>query len=189
MQKSSDYLFQRIMSNFSPAEQAAYAGRIIRDLNRLQRDPKLTKIVLLDDWSISGTQLANGMGEVVVHPRVSPAHQQNVEVHLVAASAQQLDSLRPQGRPVRTYAYFRTDQSNTGEPFVTGTHSSVDFQFEQPIQEAVARRNQLHSERQVSMPPLTNIRRNYDAYREACQAPNTQRGRFFQRVYRKVFHS
>lgn len=182
MQKSSDYLFQRIMSNFTVEEQRKYGAQITRDLNKLQKDPNLTKIVLLDDWSISGTQLANGMGEIVTHRRVSSMHQQKIEVHMVAASPQQIDSLRLQGRPVKTWAYFRTDQSRAGEPFVTGVHSSVDFQFEHPIENVVSTRNEYQQTDEVTMPPLTNIQRNYEAYRQAYQAPATQRGHFLGKM-------
>lgn len=183
MQKSSDYLFQRVMAHLSPSERDMYASRIARDLHRLPRDPRNTKIILLDDWTISRTQLANGMGAVIEQARRE--YQQQVEVHLIAASPQQLASLRLQGREVRVFAYYRTDETDAGEPLVTGTHSSVDFGFEEPIQAAVALRRELVAGSEVQMPPLTNIQRNYGALRQDFQSSASHRGAFLAAVLRK----
>jgi hypothetical protein len=163
--KSSELMFDRVMSNFTPEEQAAYGRRIVASLDGMRRGGKDT-VILFDDWSKSGTQLSNGLAAVMEHPRSDSATIANTEVHLVAASDRQITDNRVMGRPLKTYAYYHAGADEGYDspkgPKVTGTMSSVDLGVENPIEKMAARRTALHPEQPVNMPPLTNIIRKRD---------------------------
>ena len=163
MNKSGSYIFERVMGQFSDEERAQFGPRISTSLRELKGKPENTTVVLLEDWSISGTQLATGYGDIISDRRYSKWSKQ-VEVHLIAASTEQLENSRLQGRPVPTIAYFRCDQirkSHSSEPVITGIHSSVDFGFEKEIEYITTVMNQRPNQPKVMMPPLTNIVRPY----------------------------
>lgn len=159
--KSGEYLFDRIMSCFNDTEDLKLKQRIITDINKL-RGTRSGRIVLLDDWSISGTQLGNGFASV--HEIIGEAQTRSrLEVNLVAATASQLEKSTIQGRKIPFRAYYRacTSGDNEDRPVITGSHSSVDFEFEKPIEEMVAFLNKAYQDRPVNMPPCTNILKSH----------------------------
>ncbi len=159
--KSTELLFDRVMSHFTPEEHAAYDDRILTSLDSMRRNGKDTTIILFDDWSKSGTQISNGLAAVMEHARGNRDVVEGTEVHLVAASDRQITDNRVMGYPLKTYAYFNAGADEGTDspkgPKVTGTHSSVDFGFEGPVEEITVRRNALHPQQPVDMPPLTNV--------------------------------
>jgi hypothetical protein len=165
--KSSDYLYEQVMSNFSPEELIAFQKRILTSPDRLPRNIDKTKIILLDDWSISGTQLGNGFASILETIGGRKGYQDHIEVNLVAASVSQIEHPSVQGRAFPTYAYFRVSSNSGGDeysqraPLITGTHSSVDFHFEHPIEQMVGAFNELNPDHPVDMPPCTNIIKQY----------------------------
>lgn len=125
--KSNDYVYAKVAGKLTEMGGEEYASRISNDLDDIRRLSRkaFTKMVLLDDYSISGTQLRSTHSRITEHPRFSKAH---VETHLVAATEAQLASPRLVGDQMPTYAYFKASQSNHRDgPLITGTHSSVDF--------------------------------------------------------------
>lgn len=165
--KSSEYLYEQIMGHFSEQEFKLYHKRITTELRRLRKDADHTRVILLDDWSISGTQLGNGFGCVNEAIHGDKNLLKMIEVNLVAASPRQIEESKIQGRTIPARAYFRTSPYERygdvqREPLITGTHSSVDFNFEDPIEKMVKALNELHPDRPTDMPPCTNIlRRQY----------------------------
>ncbi len=142
--KSDQYLFERILERFDDAELENYAGRLITDFGDVTAtSPKDLRVVLLDDWTISGDQLTTVAREIQKeHARFLPS----VEVQLIAASPKRIkqgfDAMpyRPQAPresvPLPLRAYFMAHQDETSqksETRITGAHSSVDFDFENEI--------------------------------------------------------
>lgn len=170
--KSSEYLFGRVMAHFTEEELIAYRGRIHTHMHELKpRHTQDTKIILLDDWSISGTQLKNGLVDTRhdFYKAFNHDPENPPEVHLVAASTEQIESASIRGEPASVFAYFRAGHATSGEswrngPRVTGIHSSVDFEFESTIEEIVVARNKHDPSQRVTMPPLTNIEKPYVTY-------------------------
>lgn len=164
--KSSEILFDRVMSFFTEEEREKYKDRISTNITTLKpEDADTTKVILLDDWSISGVQLENGFGTVF---RGAPKeYRTRMEVNLIAATEKQLNKLTLQGRSVPIHAYFKIQEAPNdagrpnGLPMITGSHSSVDFGFEKPIQDMVTALNNLGPETPIMMPPCTNILREY----------------------------
>jgi hypothetical protein len=163
MSKSGGYLFQRVLSQFSDEERSMFGPRILTDLKQLRGKPEKTTVILLDDWSISSTQLSTGFGDIISDRR-STKWSGQVEVHLVAASTTQLDNAKVQGRPVPTFAYYKCEQDKSnheGSPVITGIHSSVDFGFEKQIEDITKALNERPDHTKTMMPPMTNIVRPY----------------------------
>jgi hypothetical protein len=165
--KSSDYLYGRVMAHFDDAERQAVSDRITTNLDDLGRkaNPDHTKVILLDDWSISGTQLSSGFNKVKFHGnRYRPDLESATEINLVAASEQQIEDPQLQTQAeVPVFAYYRAGSTIDKEgrkPFITGAHSSVDFGFADELEKMAAVASQL-TNTAVDLPPLANIVRPY----------------------------
>src|SRR6266568_1885930 len=64
--KSGDFLFNQVMEKFTEDERARFAAQVSRDFDTLPRFRSApdTKIIVLDDWSVSGTHLLKILGDV-----------------------------------------------------------------------------------------------------------------------------
>ena len=143
--KSDKYMLERILEQFSDAEMEQYKRRLIIDQDEItQKDPKKLKVVLLDDWTISGSQLREGFTAFAeVHPKLVSS----VEVQLIAASRQRIASgiegfrhevagepVEERNLPIVTRAYYvahTAESAGVDVNFarISGSHSSVDFGF------------------------------------------------------------
>lgn len=167
--KSDEYMFDRIVSHFSDEELARYKNRlIIRDSDIAQDNPEHLRVVLLDDWTISGSQLRYAAHEFL---KQHPDSQACMEVCLIAASKERialgLEEIRgiQKGYSVEAdislplKAYFMahharyTDSSARGV-HITGAHSAVDYGFEEEL-------DRIYGGSGKTMPPLANIVRPY----------------------------
>jgi hypothetical protein len=179
--KSDDYLLDNILARFTDEEVEEYQGRLITDPSDITvADPRNLRAILVDDWTISATQLNEAAAQF---RREHPMYASSVEVQLVTASKDQivhglsskiedLLSNRPAVVPIPVRAYFVAHDAPVSwdsQVHITGSHSSVDFDF-QDILEKVARRAGLtetlaEGEGAVleTMPPLTRIIRPYRA--------------------------
>ena len=165
--KSDVYMFDRILEHFSDEDMEKYWGQLLtKGAEIIQDDSSKVKVVLLDDWTISGAQLRTGYHRIVSErPELSPS----VEVQLIAASAERIamgiedvahwaKSVEDVCIPLVTRAYYlahRTDVSGTQAvgSRITGAHSSVDYGFASDLQ--------CHKEAHVNMPLLANVVRGY----------------------------
>ena len=143
------------------------------------------RVVLLDDWTISGSQLRD-----VYHSLVDqyPEIEDQIEMQLIVANEQRIkyglsvDELMGDGKKIPVRAYFSAHDSKTAKngAYITGFHSSVDYDFEKLIRrmlwhaEGREKKSELRGE--MYMPPGTNIVRPYskDGYKltnieRACQ--------------------
>jgi len=167
--KSNEYLFERIIDEFTDAELAQYGQRIVIDPEHIKSKPEDTRIILLDDWTISGIQLNSGVRKV--SQALDPKYKQRIEINLLVATEEQIRREREwQGKGLPLKAYYRANERpdhvpapfRTSCPLVTGIHSSVDIGFEETIFKIVADRNRhLDSQHLLTAPPLTNIERQY----------------------------
>jgi hypothetical protein len=171
--KSDLALFEQIISSFTDEELENYSGRIVTDLKDISSTPEGTKIILLDDWTISGIQMKDEyltMKENNEFVRFADC----IEVNLLVASQDRLnnglyvdrefDSDEDIFIPVKAYYMAHSSTKTIREGFeahVTGVHSSVDYDFENAIENmntVLISGNDLD----ISyMPALTNIVRSY----------------------------
>ncbi len=175
--KSDNYLFERIISTFSPEELEKYSGRIVAELDDIKEDPANTKVVMLDDWTISGAQIQDTYQAIKKSARFK-SFADSVEVNLIAASGERISKgmnvaesngwNKADAIMLPVKAYFKahnaqeTSRHRSHKAHMTGTHSSVDFDFEDTIDELMRyMRASKKSTAIVYAPPLTNIVRTY----------------------------
>jgi hypothetical protein len=134
--KSSQLVFAEVMSNFAPDD--PLRGRIVSEPGLLRSD-RDGKYIILDDWSKAGLQVST------VVDYLDLTQEDDVEVHLIAASDLQLEhgikhrfydpSREPFHIPVRAHFHAGKDTSlripglPANGPLITGSHSTVDFDF------------------------------------------------------------
>lgn len=164
--KSDDFLLENILSHFSDEDFAKYGDRLIVSHDDfVDTDSKDLKVVLLDDWTISGSQLGSARASFVgKYPHLAGS----VEIQLIAANEDRIKhgliGYDPYGKQISTpvRAYYTAHYSKYGqysESHITGYHSSVDFDFENDIGAMV---NYMRSRgHDVAMVPPTNIVRPY----------------------------
>lgn len=143
--KSDVYMLDRILAHFTDEEMKQYKGRlVVSDTSLLQKDSAKLKVVLIDDWTISGTQIRSGYREFAGK---NPELAECLEIQLIVASSDRIarglenlsytmDNARvgDENVPIVTRAYFvahRADEtySSANGARISGSHSSVDFGF------------------------------------------------------------
>lgn len=129
--KSDAYILDRIIGKFSDEELGEFTGRLKIGVDELTSDPDKTQIVVLDDWSISGNQLAVTIMDI--KSQIPPEYLDHLRISLVTATTNQLND-GVYGIPIN--AYYRAKdvpESDTAEidnqVHITGSHSQTDYGF------------------------------------------------------------
>lgn len=140
--KSDDYLREKILESFSDEELAKYSGRIVANVKDLdQAQPENVRVVMLDDWTVSGNQMRDTYSKYMENPVFRKyAQAGSVEINLLVASQDRFENgLRIDSAddlagsiPVRAY-YLSHDAHGTAisehESHVSGIYSSVNYDF------------------------------------------------------------
>ncbi|MCA9332609.1 hypothetical protein KDA00_01925 [Candidatus Saccharibacteria bacterium] len=175
--KSDRFILEKIIENFSEDDAEEFDGRVKLDVNEITSDPEDTKVIILDDWSISGGQVRRSFGRIFPDLK-EKGLLDRVEVHLLTASQKQIEKgiltsnvKRGGGEIVRlpVKAYYLAHSAPTARKpagaIISGTHSAVNYDFEISIHDIVRRLRSIEAEDvdgpSTVMPPLTNIRRMY----------------------------
>lgn len=166
--KSDEWCLDNILSNFTDDEMSEFSDRLLMLEHHIPEnmDPKDLKLILLDDWTISGTQLSK------VHKSLSnrlPQYKECFEVQLIASNENRIknnmkcfdDNGGYVEIPLR--AYYKAHSKENLKPLITGYHSSVDFDFEIDISNILTSLVESGDQnlRQLKMPAGTNIVRPY----------------------------
>lgn len=168
--KSDMFMLDNVLAYFSEREMHRYADRLVTHEQYL-RAPRSgdLKVVLMDDWTISGSQINNASKLLLrEHPNFGPA----LEVQLIVANEQRLKLGQEQsdqmgqsvpGVPVRAYylAHQSKLEATRSGTHITGYHSSVDYDFENELSEIVSARRYSRGDVTATMPLGTNIIRPY----------------------------
>ncbi|MEO5949040.1 MAG: hypothetical protein ABIP74_01430 [Candidatus Saccharimonas sp.] len=180
--KSDEYMLDRILAHFSDVELQDYAKRIVvRDSDIIDDSPEHLRVVLLDDWTISGSQLRGAAHEFI---DMHPDSQRCLEIQLIAASKERIalgleevtgkqviDGVGDEGISIPVKAYFMAHNApeayDARSAHITGTHSSVDFGFGTLLESL------LKNAGLPNLPPLVNIVRPYRL--KGYETLNTQR--------------
>ncbi|NCU38084.1 hypothetical protein EOL96_03465 [Candidatus Saccharibacteria bacterium] len=169
--KSDEYMFDRILAYFSDEEMVEYKGRLIIDPNDIaSNDPNNIRTILLDDWTISGSQMR---AAARIFLSTFPHLLNTLEIQLIAATEERValglegihaldgtHKITIEQAPIAVRAYYMANRlEGPGDArvhggLITGAHSAVDYGFETTI----ARSCLQHT---ISMPPITNIIRPY----------------------------
>ncbi len=144
--KSDDALLEDVLLTFTDDELKAYGTRIVRRLDDITHTPENTKIILLDDWVISGGQLRDTYRHIIKkHPKgESVVAVNNVEAHMLVAQEERikyglaLNPYKPRKGTLPVVAFYKahgvhivTDR-NSGS-HISGQHSAVNYDFYDPI--------------------------------------------------------
>jgi len=157
--KSDQYLLERILEHFTDEELKRYKGQIVFDPRMLTSDPTRVKVILLDDWVISGSQMRTaGYCAMKSLEGAARRYLDSLEINLITASRRRL---REQNFTVGNFklpvkAYYMAHDANGGpvvytenNAYVSGTHSSTDHEFS----------NKLGG--RASSPALVYVKRTY----------------------------
>lgn len=165
--KSDDYILDKVLGNFNDEELLQYGSRLIFSASDLaEQQAQLAKVIVLDDWIMSGQQMRDTLDSVFEN--MTP---KDIEINLVACSEDRLIEgfmYDQEVNPIPIRAHFTSRKashpytSDFGGAYLTAAHSSGDYPFEGTIEEIVSALNQIHKNGEVVyMPPLTNIIRPY----------------------------
>lgn len=184
--KSDEHLLDNVLANFTEEDWEKYGGRVLVDRDDIAQAPKEhLRVVLLDDWTISGWQLRKVYISLIGQ---YPEIKDQIEVQLIAANKQRIkyglsvDWLYT-GEKIPVKAYFSAHYSAVAgeKAHITGSHSAVDFDFESMIVKMIREAERL-GVKDIHMPPGTNIVRPYrkDGVTRASLA-NIERARQYRR--------
>lgn len=168
--KSDKYLLNRILENFTDEEIEQYGDRLITELHDIDADPEDVKVILLDDWTISGSQLRSAYSAITGHPEFSKFAKQ-VEINLIAASPDRIENGLEVGGaweedvsgsvPVKAYIKaHKSSKAKRSDAVISGSHSSVDYDFETTL-ESMVTEHMFNTGKPTVMPPTSNIVRRY----------------------------
>lgn len=164
--KSDEYILDNILAQFSDEELQKYAGRLVlRERSVTAEKSENLRVVLLDDWTISGAQLSNARRRFLNN---NPDFEKSVEVQLLVAGEQRIknglsvpktDYTRDTSMPVRAYYLAPADSTSEYGARISGFHSAVDFDFEDTLEFMVNAKADNNDT--ASMPAPANIVRPY----------------------------
>ena len=169
--KSDMYMLDRVLAHFSDDDMEKYWGRLLtKETDIIQSNPRKVKVVLLDDWTISGSQLRGGYSEFA---QKNPTLVSSIEIQLIVAAAERIalgmeqasyysdnnNELEETHIPIVTRAYYvahtaEMENKNFKDARISGSHSSVDFGFSCDIARNMGAPNKKY-------PLLTNVIRPY----------------------------
>ncbi len=163
--KSDMFLLDSILAHFDDAELKKYQGRLLNDPEELTAQPEDARVVLLDDWVISGSQMREAYNDITSNSRMRP-YLKSIEINLIVTSDPRIENglvvsgaWSDEDIHVPVKGYFKAHESsisaNEHKAHVTGFHSSVDFDFESSFITQMAR------EFYAPLPPPANIVRQY----------------------------
>ncbi len=148
IRKSDEFLRDQILQNFSDEELEAFSGRIVDTLDDIQNDkPEDVRLILLDDWTISGQQMRRAYQDLKYDPYFIP-YKDSLEVQLITASEDriqnglQIDPEDPDEGAIKVSCYFKShhvaDAATETKSYTTGLHSSVNYGFEDILEDLIS---------------------------------------------------
>lgn len=166
--KSDAYLLDNILKNFSDEDFALFSDRLVTAPGDLTADVENVRVIMLDDWTISGSQMSMAARKVADD---YPKYADRLEVQLIAATEDRINkgfqimpvlgsfNDKPRYIALQVNAYFKANAApkhvaNFSGAHITGAHCAVDYDFNNVM--AV-----LAQDIDTSMPPATNIVRPY----------------------------
>jgi hypothetical protein len=156
-----------------------YRGRLITDRSQLAADPEATRVVMVDDWTLSGEQFSKTYTNFAKVDPDSP-YLSRLEVDVVIATPELINggfmpteegfSLTRQPLPVNAYYTAQPRMFPTPDPedhdiiaHISGAHSSVDYSFGVQLKRMVEEDldNLPHIAGPVKLPALADTEKTY----------------------------
>ncbi|MBC7581246.1 hypothetical protein H7097_00060 [Aeromicrobium sp.] len=166
--KSDSYMLDSILGEYTDDEIISLGNRLVVDVDKLIAGNEQVEVILVDDWTNSAAQLGTAIDTVV---QDYPQYANKISIQLIAASKQRLargvagtDPYR-EGNEVLVVpvsAYFQANKASVAEAHITGSHGSMDYDFENEFGDmAYALAKSRGEVEPVDLPPLTNVARPY----------------------------
>jgi hypothetical protein len=140
--KSDKFLLDGILSQFSEDEMKELGDRIVLDFDKISSEPEDVKVVLLDDWIISGNQMTSAYRRTKRSSEFKK-FADSIEVQLITSTKHRIQegliingygAIPDDVVPIRSYFMSHDAEKSTAydshRAYETGSHSSVDYDFE-----------------------------------------------------------
>lgn len=145
-QKSDVFLRDKIMATFSKEELAEYGPRISFSLDEMDAEPRNAKVIMLDDWTISGSQMRSAYGQLLSNDKARKYIEAGcLEINVVAASqgriegGLEVDPYDESRGVIRVRSYFKAHHADvaqtSGQTHITGLHCAVNYGFYHPCRD------------------------------------------------------
>lgn len=170
--KSDSLVKAEILKHLEGEGGQDYAGRIITSIEDISAAPANVKVIVVDDWMVSGRQVQSVCDKLLTNPVLRP-YADSVEVDLLAAPRHFVEEGvwagyvgGSQRVPVRAY-YEAYSSARRREPdpncHITGLHSSVNFGFADILELMVEVLNGQNGRGQAQrqLPALASVYRPY----------------------------
>lgn len=179
--KSDRFVLDRILSHFDDEELKNYSGRIVNSLDDVNEcDPKEVKVVLLDDWTISGKQMRRVFSELIEDPLYRHLIERT-ELNLLVASPERVheglkvNGVKPNNEhklPVKAYylSHHAPTAKTENKGYVSGLHSTVNYDFEDVIDNMRKKLSDINID--FDLLPLASIVRSYRDHRSSVNITN-----------------
>lgn len=180
--KSDGFVLESILEYIGEDRLAQYKGRLVTNPALLTSEPDKSKIVVLDDWIISGSSILTSCNRV--EHELDLLNKNNylscLEINVITASLKKISSgISLGGVTVPVKAYFKAhdaEKSSTHGVHISGSHSSVDYEFEETIGEIFRGEQHRKGNTLKFSAPLINIESPYRDMRlrivESLSHPN-----------------
>lgn len=145
VRKSDTYMKDRILASFTDEELSRYSGRIVDNLDDLQADPQNARVIMIDDWTISGKGIRDTYQmKMKSDPKFREmAEAGRVEINLLVSSEYQIKNgfhinpEDPKSKSLTVRSYYLShadyDPKIASNAYITGLHCSVNYGFGEPV--------------------------------------------------------
>lgn len=182
--KSDAYLRDKIAQSFTEEEMRRYGDRVVFSMDELDAQPENARLVLLDDWTISGSQMRSVYGKLMNDPKAREYIEAGcLEINVIAASKGRIEDgleIDPYDEtkgsiPVRSYyrAHHAPAARWSAQAHITGLHCAVNYGF---YNDCSSMRKVLRSVGIIADPSLASIARPYGRI-DFRQNPNANQRR------------
>lgn len=126
--KSDEYVMDAVINNFSREDLQQFSQRILIDEKELENESDVG-VIMLDDWTISGTEMTEQRNSFVQrHPELAS----HMELQLIVSDFRRIAAgFQPLGKdddepwlPVRSYYVANDVPLSVQGAYITGSHSS-----------------------------------------------------------------
>ena len=151
--KSDDYLFESILQQFSDDELSCYRGKLVNSLEQVVSEK--SKVVLLDDWIVTGQQMSMTSKKLLdQHPDLAT----KLEIHCITTSDRYIDEGLKVDESLATTipvrAYYKAPTSR-----IAGAHSVPKQRFKYDLEMML----NANVPGRSKLPSLATIKKPYSA--------------------------
>jgi hypothetical protein len=169
--KSDRFVRKAVLDNFDEEKDKRYLNRIVENVEDLTARPENARVVILDDWTVTGRQMFGVVNELLKSP-TAQRYAPSMELNVIAAPKSRIERGLPLGlkaKPLKVRAYYEAyEAKDTGDKdvdcHITGAHSTTNFGFGVTVEELVKTMNHQTiaiGQKKYEIPALASVYRDY----------------------------